>query len=105
MIRNEQEYQAALARMEQDRQVAAHDATERSHAGLGDYYSQRGESPGRWAGAGLSGLGGPEPGQPVTEEQMTALFGEGGGTVHQYHTSSHGISLANLLTHCIFRGG
>jgi hypothetical protein len=27
------------------RQVAAHDATERSHAGLGDYYSQRGEAP------------------------------------------------------------
>jgi DNA primase catalytic core len=59
------------------RQVAAHDATERSHAGLGNYYSQRGESPGRWAGAGLSGMGGPEAGQPVTEEQMTALFGEG----------------------------
>jgi hypothetical protein len=35
------------------RQVAAFDATERGHVGLGDYYSQRGESPGRWAGNGL----------------------------------------------------
>lgn len=30
------------------RQVAALDATERGLAGLGDYYSQRGESPGVW---------------------------------------------------------
>ena len=59
------------------RQVAAFDATERGHTGLGDYYSQRGESPGRWAGAGLSGLCGLEPGRPVSEEQMTALFGKG----------------------------
>ena len=59
------------------RQVAAYDATDRGHVGLGDYYSQRGESPGRWAGAGLVGLAGVVAGQPVGEEQMKALFGEG----------------------------
>ncbi|MBN1097160.1 relaxase domain-containing protein [Blastococcus sp. TML/C7B] len=59
------------------RQVAAFDATERGHAGLGDYYSQRGESPGRWTGNGLAGVGGVSAGQPVTEEQMKSLFGEG----------------------------
>ncbi|WP_041795102.1 MobF family relaxase [Modestobacter italicus] len=59
------------------RQVAAFDATERGHAGLGDYYSQRGECPGRWTGNGPAGLGRVSAGQPVTEEQMKALFGEG----------------------------
>src|SRR4051794_31641179 len=59
------------------RQVAAFDATERGHGGLGDYYSQRGESPGSWAGRGLTGLSGVVPGQPVGEEQMKSLFGEG----------------------------
>jgi conjugative relaxase-like TrwC/TraI family protein len=59
------------------RQVAAFDATERGLVGLGDYYSQRGESPGRWAGTGLAGLGGVVAGQPVSEEQMTSLFGQG----------------------------
>ena len=59
------------------RQVAAFDATGRGHVGLGDYYSQRGESPGRWAGDGLAGLTGMSAGQPVGEEQMRALFGAG----------------------------
>ncbi|WP_034508265.1 MobF family relaxase [Blastococcus sp. URHD0036] len=59
------------------RQVAAMDATERGHAGLGDYYSQRGESPGTWAGAGLVGLQGVVAGQSVDEAQMQSLFGEG----------------------------
>ncbi|SDG04800.1 DNA primase, catalytic core [Blastococcus aurantiacus] len=59
------------------RQVAALDATERGSVGLGDYYSQRGESPGVWAGEGLAGLPGLVTGQAVGEEQMTALFGEG----------------------------
>ncbi len=59
------------------RQVAALDATERGHTGLGDYYSQSGESPGRWTGSGLTGLSGMRAGQPVTEEQMKSLFGEG----------------------------
>ena len=38
------------------RQVAAHDSTEKGHASLGDYYQQKGESPGRWLGSGLAGL-------------------------------------------------
>ncbi|SFT82430.1 DNA primase, catalytic core [Geodermatophilus amargosae] len=59
------------------RQVAALDATQRGHAGLGDYYAQRGESPGTWAGSGLAGLPGVHAGQPVGEEQMEALFGQG----------------------------
>jgi hypothetical protein len=59
------------------RQVAAHDSTEKGHTGLGDYYSQRGESPGRWLGSGLAGLAGMNPGDYVTTEQMKALFGEG----------------------------
>src|SRR5690606_34003693 len=59
------------------RQVAALDATERGLAGLGDYYSQRGESPGVWTGSGLTGLTGANAGQPVDEAQMKALFGEG----------------------------
>jgi conjugative relaxase-like TrwC/TraI family protein len=58
------------------RQVAAHDATERGHASLGDYYSERGESPGRWWGSGLAGVD-LAAGRPVTEAQMRALFGEG----------------------------
>lgn len=58
------------------RQVAAHDATERGHSGLSDYYSERGESPGRWWGAGLEALS-LESGSEVTEPQMRALFGEG----------------------------
>ena len=58
------------------RQVAVHDATERGHSGLGDYYSEKGESPGRWWGAGLAGLG-LVAGAEVTEAQMRNLFGEG----------------------------
>ena len=58
------------------RQVAAHDRTERGHTGLADYYDEKGESPGRWIGAGLTGLG-LSPGDLVAEEQMRALFGEG----------------------------
>src|SRR5687768_6989136 len=58
------------------RQVAAHDSTEKGTRGLGDYYSERGESPGRWLGAGLAGLEIPA-GAPVTEDQMKSLFGEG----------------------------
>ena len=44
--------------------------------GLGDYYAEKGESPGRWWGAGLAGLD-VEAGSEVTEEQMRNLFGEG----------------------------
>ena len=59
------------------RQVAAADSTERGASSLADYYSEKGESPGRWAGAGLAELGSVAPGQQVSEAQMKALFGEG----------------------------
>jgi TrwC relaxase len=51
------------------RQVAAFDTTERGHEGLGDYYSQRGESPGQWMGAGLTGLTGVSVDQSVSHSQ------------------------------------
>jgi conjugative relaxase-like TrwC/TraI family protein len=60
------------------RQVAANDASERGYASLGEYYSERGESPGVWLGRGLDGLDdGPAPGARVSEAQMIALFGHG----------------------------
>lgn len=75
------------------RQVAAGDDTHRGRPSLSDYYSQKGESPGRWVGRGLSSLGQPvgrelvtdkardlwrvEAGSQVTEDQMKALFGLG----------------------------
>ena len=37
------------------RQVAALDATAKGHVGLASYYTERGESPGVWVGAGLVG--------------------------------------------------
>jgi conjugative relaxase-like TrwC/TraI family protein len=75
------------------RQVAAADSTERGRDSLADYYSAKGESPGRWLGSGLAALsdtGGRdvptetvaavwtvEESSPVSEDQMRALFGEG----------------------------
>jgi conjugative relaxase-like TrwC/TraI family protein len=75
------------------RQVAAADSTERGRSALADYYSAKGESPGRWAGRGLAALADTgarevsdevrqqvwtvEGGSVVTEEQMKALFGLG----------------------------
>jgi hypothetical protein len=59
------------------RQVAAADATDKGHTSLGDYYTQKGESPGVWVGSGLSGLDGVDADQHVSAEQMKALFGEG----------------------------
>ena len=75
------------------RQTAAHDAEKRGRTTLGDYYSEKGESPGRWVGRGLSGLAEPpsrtwvtdledsmwriQPGAAVTEHHMKALFGLG----------------------------
>jgi hypothetical protein len=59
------------------RQVAALDATEKGHTGLASYYAERGESPGVWIGSGLDGIDGPAAGDPVTAEQMRALFGCG----------------------------
>jgi conjugative relaxase-like TrwC/TraI family protein len=59
------------------RQVAALDATEKGHIGLASYYTERGESPGVWIGSGLDGIDGLAAGDPVTAEQMRALFGCG----------------------------
>ena len=59
------------------RQVAALDATDKGHVGLADYYSAKGESPGRWVGAGMDGIDGLAAGDPVTAEQVQALFGAG----------------------------
>lgn len=60
------------------RQVAANDAGDTGYANLGEYYSERGESPGVWLGRGLAGLDdGPHVGDRVHEAQMVALFGHG----------------------------
>jgi conjugative relaxase-like TrwC/TraI family protein len=59
------------------RQVAALDATEKGHTGLASYYTERGESPGVWIGSGMDGIGGLAAGDPVTAQQMRALFGCG----------------------------
>jgi len=59
------------------RQVAALDATEKGHTGLASYYTERGETPGVWIGSGLDGIDGLNVGDPVTAEQMRALFGCG----------------------------
>lgn len=56
------------------RQVAVSDSTERGYDSLGDYYSVKGEAPGRWTGAGLASLG---VQGTVTEQQMVNLFGAG----------------------------
>ncbi|MDR1387368.1 MAG: relaxase domain-containing protein, partial [Propionibacteriaceae bacterium] len=64
------------------RQVAVGDGV-KGRVPLADYYALNGESPGRWWGAGLDGLDGPDrratarPGSAVTEDQMRALFGCG----------------------------
>ena len=59
------------------RQVAALDATEKGHTGLASYYTERGETPGVWIGSGMDGIDGLTVGDPVTTEQMRALFGCG----------------------------
>ncbi len=59
------------------RQVAVTDSTERGRVRLSDYYTEKGERPGRWVGSGLAGLGSVAVGDTVTEAQMRALFGEG----------------------------
>ena len=80
------------------RQVAALDDTHRGQGELGDYYSTKGETPGRWGGSGLAALGraamlvGAGEADPwtveadsvVTEAQMKALYGLG---LHPNHES------------------
>ncbi|MBF6370294.1 relaxase domain-containing protein [Nocardia puris] len=58
------------------RRVAAHDDPGRGRSALADYYSARGESPGRWLGSGLAALG-IAVGEEVTEAQMRNLLGIG----------------------------
>jgi hypothetical protein len=59
------------------RQVAALDATDKGRTGLASCYTERGESPGVWVGSGMEGIDGLDVGDPVTAEQMRALFGCG----------------------------
>jgi hypothetical protein len=59
------------------RQVAAADATHRGYGDLAAYYSEKGEAPGVWLGAGLSSLTDFPVAGYVTEAQMRALFGQG----------------------------
>jgi TrwC relaxase len=59
------------------RQVAALDATHRGRTDLASYYTERGETPGRWVGRGLAGVDGLDVGDVVTGEQMWLLFAEG----------------------------
>jgi conjugative relaxase-like TrwC/TraI family protein len=59
------------------RRVAALDSTEKGHTGLASYYTERGETPGVWIGSGLDGIDGLSAGEPVSAEQMRALFGCG----------------------------
>ena len=58
------------------RQVAVQDSTEKGHASLTSYYTEKGELPGRWVGTGLVALE-MELGSAVSEAQMRALFGAG----------------------------
>jgi TrwC relaxase len=59
------------------RQVAVQDATDKGHTGLASYYTARGESPGVWLGSGMTGIDALAAGDPVTAQQMQALFGSG----------------------------
>src|SRR6478672_5510620 len=59
------------------RQVAAHDRTPGPRTSLASYYSEKGETPGRWVGSGVAGIDGLSVGDEVTAQQMRALFGAG----------------------------
>jgi len=59
------------------RQVAVQDASDRGRSALADYYTAKGESPGTWCGSGLVAFDDIDTGEPVSEDQMKALFGEG----------------------------
>ena len=71
------------------RQVAALDATDKGHTGLSDYYSQQGESPGRWPGSALGDVD-LRAGHEVTADQMAALFAEGKHPRADAITERHG---------------
>lgn len=82
------------------RQVAVTDSTERGRTSLADYYTEKGERPGRWVGAGLTGLTTVAVGDRVSEAQMRALFGEGrhpDADQLQQDAIAAGISVTNAL--------
>lgn len=54
------------------RRVTAFDATAKGHVGLASYYAERGESPGVWAGSGMTGMDGLQVGDALTAEHMRA---------------------------------
>jgi hypothetical protein len=82
------------------RQVAALDSTEKGHIGLASYYSERGEMPGVWMGSGLDGIDGLAAGDPVTAEQMRALFGCG---LHPLAELRQGQLAGPNLTQCDYQ--
>ncbi|MEU4841700.1 MobF family relaxase [Nocardia testacea] len=57
--------------------IAVADGDDRGRNSLDDYYSAKGEAPGRWVGDGLTAFADIAAGDIVTEAQMAALFGEG----------------------------
>jgi conjugative relaxase-like TrwC/TraI family protein len=59
------------------RQVAAHDRSGGPRTTLASYYSERGETPGRWVGSGMAGIDALAVGDEVTAQQMRLLFGFG----------------------------
>ena len=60
------------------RHTASGDCDRSAHADLTGYYTASGNPPGRWLGAGLTGVGGELPvGSVVSEEAMANLFGAG----------------------------
>ena len=59
------------------RQVAAHDRTPGPRTSLASYYTEKGETPGRWVGSGVAGIDGLSVGDEVSAQQMRALFGAG----------------------------
>jgi DNA primase catalytic core len=74
------------------RQVAVQDSTEKGRATLASYYVEKGESPGTWVGAGLSGIDGLRSGDVVTAEQMKALFGHGFHPLADQRVAALGLS-------------
>ena len=84
------------------RQVAALDATEKGHTGLASYYTERGESPGVWIGSGMDGIDGLTVGDPVTAEQMRALFGCG---LHPFASSDSSSWKDRISPHADFQEG
>lgn len=59
------------------RQVALHDRSEGVGPSLASYYTEKGETPGVWVGAGLDGIDGVAAGSMVDPDQMQSLFGSG----------------------------